>query len=187
MWIVNKNGIINKYYKFSEAKEKFLNSIKDVMYEYSQIFGSGIPGIPFTFEKEYLYCYEENITDEEIIFWERLKILFDSLTYYDRRFIIPKNYEYKKYNEENEVSYDLKIIKENQEIKIDLKDSDNNKFKTNAFNIDDSRDYYFRFIQDVIIKNNKNPKDIYPLGTIIICNINLKKVDKKVSDINEKI
>ena len=186
MWLVNKNGIINKYYKFSEAKEKFMKLIEETIKEYDQIFG-GVSAIPFSYGRECSYCYENNITDDEIVFWERLRMLFDSLAYpwvYEK---VYKSYQYKNYNEEAESSYDLKIIKENDETLIDLKDSDNNIFKTNAFDINDEHDYYFKFREEIIIRDNKNPKHIYPLGTIIICNINLKKVDKKVSDINEKI
>ncbi len=186
MWLVNKNGIINKYYKFSEAKERFVKHIEETMKEYDQIFGS-LPGIPFSYSREWAYCSDNDITDEEIVFWERLRMLFDSLAcpWIDNKVL--KSYQYRKYNEEAERLNDLKIIKENDETLIDLKDSDNNSFRTNAFDITDEHNYYFKFREEIIIRDNKNPKHIYPLGTIIICNINLKKVDKKVSDINEKI
>ena len=154
--------------------DDFSKSIKIIKDEISDYFNNEqvyYDRIPFFFGALEFELYDnETIKDEDIVIFERIKMLisrlFDNISFINHDYI----FEYK-----DEYKYDFKIIKNNDEIILDLNlinDSYNCYLKTNMFNLNESKEYYF-YAKEVVVTRSKDDK--YNLGDVISINIDLKK------------
>ena len=92
--------------------------------------------------------------------------LFDNISFINHDYLFEYKDEYKN---------NFKIIKNNDEIILDLNlvnDSYNCYLKTNMFNLNESKEYYF-YAKEVVVASSKDDK--YNLGDVISINIDLKK------------
>ena len=150
---------------------KAIKIIKEELYEYfnnEEVYYDRIPFFVGSLECE-LYD-NESIKDEDIITFERIKMLLQRL-FENIKFI---NHDY-VFKYKDEYSYDLKIIKSNDEIILDLNlvtEEYNCYLKTNMFNLNELNNYYF-YAKEVIVTKLKEDK--FNLGDVISINIDLYK------------
>ena len=182
MWIINDNGTIYEYNDFIKAKNRFYACIKNSIFSNKQIFD--YDNIPFEVGVLESSEYDsKTITDEHIVFFQRMRMVMVHLTLEPEAIndetingYLPKNYYLSQYDEVGEMHFYLRIEKkDNNQILVDL-DNENDTLTTNAFNIkEEIGDYYFKYNQEVIIKDMKDEEHWHELGTVVDCEITLMK------------
>lgn len=161
-------------YDIKDAIE-IINDVLDEHFNIRQIY-LNYYGIPFSAAVlEGILHDESTITDEQIVFFERAKMLLSRLIYGSDKSpleYIKKDY-YLYYEDEEGYIYDFKIYKENEEIVIELKVDrcgDIDYLKTNMFEIKEGKNYYFKSTQEITTKSEDEPLE---LGTIVDLDIAL--------------
>lgn len=139
-------------------------------------------GLPFSVGSYFGYKYENQISDEEIVIDERLRLLLRTLNCRDPKNTkkeanrsIFQNYSYSEKSDLGEEMHIEIVRKENITLDIQFNDGvDDMYLSTNVFDMDDeSRTYYFNFRQIVVVSSSLARDE---LGKVYSDNMTLKEV-----------
>lgn len=168
-WVLKINDGVCEIDSFDKAVEIILDEL-DEYFDIKQCF---YHRIPFSIGAIVSCLYDGNeITDEQIVVYERMGTLMYRILYYDALEFIKHNYSM---HYEDEYIYDLNILKKEDEIVASMT-ADCKEFKdyleTNMFTLDPNKEYYFRSSQRVVVYSDG---DRYHLGYEAKLDISLKK------------
>ena len=174
--LVIDNMIIGTF-SFSAAKEKALKIIHDHILNEAQAYAYELP---FSVGSGMSYMYDERIlSDEEIIIFERIRMLIQDLISFSDSINKPIDYIKKSYECHRSldgVNYDIHILRKHNEIILSVS-SDDDYFQTNMFNMEEVRKYYFKSRQEIVVIDEKSKR---ALGEIVKINIFLIPVEENL-------
>ncbi len=167
---------INEGFRIIDSFEDAIEIIIDELIDYFDIDQCFYNRMPFSIGVLESQLYEENkITDEQIVVFERIKMLLNRI--FLKEDIAALDYIKHDYSMhyEDEYIYDLNIIRKEDEIilstKVECKEYID-YLETNMFTFDSNKEYYFRSCQRVVTYSDG---DRFPLGYEAKLDILLKK------------
>lgn len=184
-WIIDHNGNKTKYRKYTDAVNEYLRIISEHFWgnsDNNKNNGSTVYDIdlvPSVLSAYFSYKFDNrSISDEEIVLYNRLGLLFSYFLSEDKdqikdnmNKVIIHSYSYHQEIEEISTKVDIELNKNDENLSLDIKvdDGDINILKTNGFSlVKNDNKYYLNSIQHIFTSNN--PSD---LGKIIEMNISL--------------
>lgn len=161
---LNINNKTIGVFSFETAKEKALDVIYNHITDENQAF---LYEMPFSAGANMNYMYDERIiSDEELVIFERIRMLLQDLITNDSKKNIKIDYINKSYechSKLQDFKFDFYITKKITEIILEL-NSDDDYLYTNMFNMIEGNEYYFNSRQEIVVKDSNSKRE---LGEIV--------------------
>lgn len=161
------NKIIGVF-PFSVAKEKALDIIRKHILDENQAYQYALP---FSAGANMNYMYDERfVSDEEIVIFERIRMLLQDLISTFDSINKPMDYIKKSYECHRSfdgINYDFYLLRKHNEIILSLS-TDDDYLQTNMFNMEEGGKYYFKSRQEIVIRDENDKR---ALGEIVRKNI----------------